>query len=171
MFASRAVLLQRKVPPEERWEQIPAVAVEHQAARSPLLLLPPNQRDSPPNAVSSGGLPPSPYTPPPQPPPCCLSLAADAWRWLCCLGRALQAAPSTRETVGSMCGGCPGEQGRQAGEDRVSLLLLWLLGMFLSRNNSVPRHPVLVFSSVRAIKISGPGRCEMNFGGVLKPCR
>lgn len=132
---------------------------------------PPAEPRLSPNAVSSGGLPPSPYTPPPQPPPCCLSLAADGWRWLWCLGRALQAAPSARETVGSMCGGSSREQGRQAGEDRVSLLLLWLPGMFLSRNNSAPRHPVLVFSSISAIKISGPGRCEMNFGGVLKPCR
>lgn len=68
-------------------------------------------------------------------------------------------------------GAAPGNRAGKLVEDRVSLLLLWLLGMFLSRNNSVPRHPVLVFSSVRAIKISGPGRCEMNFGGVLKPCR
>jgi len=42
-------------------------------------------------------------------------------------------------------------------------------GMFLSRDNSVPRHPALVFYSMNAIKISGPGQCEMNFGGVLKP--
>lgn len=60
-------------------------------------------------------------------------------------------------------------QARQAGETRVSLLLLWLLGMFLSRTNSVPRLPVFVFSNVSAIKISGLGWCEMNFGGVLKP--
>lgn len=60
-------------------------------------------------------------------------------------------------------------QGRQAGETRVSLLLFWLLGMLLSRNNSLSRLPVFVFSNVRAIKISGLGWCEMNFGGVLKP--
>lgn len=64
-LASRAVLLQSKVPPEERWEQIPAAAVECQAARSPLLLLlPTNQGDSAPDAVSSGGLPPLPFSHP-----------------------------------------------------------------------------------------------------------
>lgn len=41
------MLLQSKVPPEERWEQIPAVAVESQAARSPLLLLIPTNQTLP----------------------------------------------------------------------------------------------------------------------------
>lgn len=162
-------LSQREVPHEERWEQIP------DPCWFPTPLPPPQTKGTlHPDAVSSGGLPPFPSSPP-RPPPCRLSRVADGWRWLWHLGRATAGSPqvwccpSTGATVGSMCGGSHQGQGRQAGKDRASLLLPWLLGMFLSRNNSLPRHPVLVFSSVSAIKISGPGRCEMNFGGVLKP--
>lgn len=62
-------------------------------------------------------------------------------------------------------------QGRQLGRPGwVSiLLLLWLQGMFLCRNYSVPILPVLVFSSVSTIKFNGLGWCEINFGGILKP--
>lgn len=77
--------------------------------------------------------------------------------------------PSTKAAMGSMHGGSPEGQSKQAGEDRVSLLLSWLLGTFLSRNHSVLRHQVLVFSSISTIKISCPGQCKMNFGKVLKP--
>lgn len=78
--------------------------------------------------------------------------------------------PCTGVTMGSTCGTSPGDRADRLGRPGwISLLPLWLLGMFLSRSNSVPRRPVLVFSNVSAIKISGLEWYEMNVGGILKP--
>lgn len=147
----RAVLLQSKVPPKERWEQIPAVVVESQAACSPLFLLPTNQT-----------LPrccvqwcPSPFPLCPSASPCCLLLSADGWA-----GSLPAASPGLVPPLPwwSTCGRSPGDRADKVGTPGwVSFLLLWLLGMFLSRNNTVPRLPLLVFSDVSAVKISGLG--------------
>lgn len=123
---------------------------------------PPRKPDSAPDAVSSVGFPPFPSAPQPSPAVCSSVLMAGQGR--------CQQPPLHGVTVGSMCGSSPGDRTDRLGTPGwVSLLLLWLLGMFLSRNNTVPRLPVFVFSNVSAIKISGLGWCGMNFGSILKP--
>lgn len=129
---------------------------------------PPHKPDSAPDAVSRSGLPPFPSAP--QPPPCCLFLNPDGWAGSLPTASPGLVPPLHRRDHGEHVWELSWGQGRQAGETRLDLLLpLWLLGMFLSRNNSVPRCPVLVFSNVSAIKMSGLEWYEMNFAGILKP--
>lgn len=95
----------------------------------------------------------------------CLSPDVDGCRWMWSLGRASNGSPS----CGAWCWPHPNRAPwgmRWVGWWRTLFICCCVFACcwgHLSLEITAPRHPVLVFSTASAIKISGPGQREMNF--------